>query len=936
MLEVNGEEGNFTAKLRQNPRYIDPEKCIACGLCTQKCPSKVTDTFNAGFGKRRAAHILYDQTVPLKYAIDAPNCIYLQKGKCGNCAKVCPADAINFADKPKDMEVRVGAVVLAPGFAPFDPTAYESYAFARIPDVVTSVGYERLMSASGPCRGHVQRPSDNATPHKVAWLQCVGSRAINRCDHGYCSDVCCMYALKQAIITAEHAGTEQGGQTIFYMDMRTHGKQFEQYRQQAEDRGVRLVRARPHSFLPGPDGRGVDVQYADEAGTIHNEHYDLAVLSVGMEVPPEATELARRMNIDIDTFGFATTAPFAPVVASRKGFYVCGAFEGPKDIPRSVMEAGAAAGAAAVPLAAARGTEIAAPSRPRFTDVRGDAPRIGVFVCACGINISSVVDVLGVAEMARQLPGVVHVENNMFSCSQDTQAQIAAAIQEHKLNRVVVAACTPRTHEPLFRETLERAGLNPYLFAMANIRNHASWVHAADPAAATAKSMDLVRMAVAGLHHKAPLQDVTVSITPAALIVGGGVAGMTAALDIARQGFDVHLVEREAALGGNARWLRVVRGDAPVAPFVDDLIHRVCAEPRITVHLSTEVADVSGFVGNFTSTLRGPKGETALPHGVVVLASGATPLVPDAYGFGTHPRILTHKVIDEGLRDGTIKPSALSTAVFIQCVGSREAARPWCSRVCCTHTVESALHIKRTNPAARVVVLYRDMRTYGQRELLYQAAREAGVIFSRFDPALAPQVEASGKTLRVTFKDHVLQRDLTVEADLVGLAAAVVPSPGADALSMLFKVPLTEEGWFAEAHAKLRPVDTAADGVFIAGLAHFPKPVEETIAQSRAAAVRAVALLARGTLTLPGTVAVINRRKCVGCGVCWTVCPYGAISPDGDSIAVVNAALCKGCGLCVAACRSGAPDLGGFTGADVMAQVTAMLTSASVLDEVHP
>lgn len=923
--KVEGDEGNFTVHLRQAPRYIDPEKCIACGECSRKCPKKISNSFNAGLDTRKSVHILYDQTVPLKYAIDEESCIYLQKGKCGACAKVCPADAVNFNDKPREFSVNVGSVVLAPGIKTFDPSAFDSYAYSRIPDVITSLEYERLLSASGPCQGHVLRPSDSTEPKRIAWLQCVGSRGNNKCDNDYCSNVCCMYALKQALVTADHAHGEGHDQAIFFMDVRAHNKSFEQYYNQAMHKGVRILRARPHSFLPSDGNKGVRVDYVGEAGDLHSEVFDMVVLSVGLEAPAEAKHLAETFAIDLDRWNFAETDPFDPVRTSRKGVYVCGGFQEPKDIPRSVMEASAAASAATASLATARGTRTVERQVPEAINVFGETPRIGVFVCACGINISSVIDVHAVADYARALPGVVHVENNMFSCSQDTQVAIAEVIRKHRLNRVVVAACTPRTHEPLFRETLEAAGLNKYLFAMANIRNHGSWVHANDPAGATRKAKDQVRMAVASARHLAPLKEVTLGVTPTALVVGGGVSGMTAALGIAEQGFEVHLVEKEAELGGNARKLRVAQGRFEIAPYLAELEAKVRAHKLISLHTQTAIADVDGFVGNFVTRLKENGAEQEIRHGAVVLATGGIGLKPEGrYGYGMHPMIMTHQQIDAGFMDGSIKPENMQSVVFIQCVGSREPERPYCSRVCCTHTVESALHIKRTNPNTRVTVLYRDMRTYGQRELLYKEAREAGVIFSRFGLEARPKVSVIDGVINVTFKDHVLQEDLTVEADMLGLASAIV-APDVNNLAQMLKATLSDEGWYVEAHSKLRPVDFVTDGVFMAGLGHYPKPLEESVTQARAAVSRVSTVLSRTEMTLAGTVATINKAKCVGCAVCWNVCPYNAISPDDNGFAEVNEALCKGCGLCAAACRSGAPDLRGFTSSDIMAQVSAML-----------
>ena len=564
------------------------------------------------------------------------------------------------------------------------------------------------------------------------------------------------------------------------------------------------------------------------------------------------------------------------------------------------------------------------PEIPQALDVRGDTPKIGVFVCSCGINIAGVVDVAAVVEYAKTLPFVEFVENNLFSCSQDTQDKMAQTIKDKGLNRVVVAACTPRTHEPLFQETLQDAGLNKYLFDMANIRNQNSWVHSAEPEAATEKAKDLVRMAVAKVALLQPLNEVKLSVNPAALVIGGGIAGMNAALELGRQGFTTHLVERDTQLGGNARMIRVTAQGEEVQPYIQELARKVTEHPLVTTHLGCSIKDVEGFVGNFKTTLAGDAGETVVEHGGAVIAIGAQEYQPTEYLFGQDPRVMTHLQIDAAMMSGELDPKKIGSAVFIQCVGSREPERPYCSKVCCTHSVESALALKEHNPDCQVVILYRDMRTFAERELLYKEARSKGVLFVRYDVDHKPVVAQDGQTLTVTARDHILGRDLIIEADLVGLASAIVSHKAHD-LAQMFKVPIDEDGWFLEAHQKLRPVDFATDGVFMAGLAHYPKPIEEAVAQALAAVARAVTVLSRPEMSLSGTVAFIEQKKCVGCGVCWTVCPYQAIAADDKGLAVVNEALCKGCGTCVASCRSGAPNLRGFSTQDVMAQIEAVL-----------
>jgi len=922
VVDVAGAEGDFTVKVVSHPRYVDVSKCIACGACTPKCPKKVDSEYNAGLDKRKAIYVQYAQAVPLKYGIDAANCIRLTKGKCGNCEKQCPTGAVNYDDVETTREVKVGSVILSSGFKPFDPSVYVQYQYSQFTNVVTALEFERILAASGPWMGHLVRPSDEKEPKKIAWIQCVGSRDVHTCDHAYCSSVCCMYAIKEAVIAKEHSHHGMDA-AIFYMDMRTFGKDFERYLENAKGAGVRFIRSRIHSIGELPD-KSLTIEYATEDGQAREEVFDMVVLSHGLEVSESTVELARRMGVELKASRFMQTGSFTPVATSRPGIYACGALAGPKDIPISVVEASAAACAAAGNLSAARGSLAKVKETPAATDVRGETPRVGVFVCSCGINIASVVDVKSVVEYASTLPFVEFVENNLFSCSQDTQDKMAQTIKEKGLNRVVVAACTPRTHEPLFQETLVNAGLNKYLFDMANIRNQDSWVHAAEPEAATEKAKDLVRMAVAKAALLNPLQEVQLTVNPAALVIGGGIAGMNAALELAKQGFACHLVERDNALGGNARLIRVTAQGEDVQAYLKELSAKVMADPLITTHLDASIKTVDGFVGNFKTTLAGPAGEEVIEHGAAIIATGAGEYKPTEYLYGQHPAVKTHLELDAAIMAGELDAKAVNSAVFVQCVGSREPERPYCSKVCCTHSVESALWLKERNPDCQVVILYRDMRTFGERELLYKEARSKGVLFVRYDLANKPRMEAAGETINVTVRDHVLGRDLVIEADLVGLATAIVSHKATD-LAQMFKVPQDEDGWFLEAHQKLRPVDFATDGVFMAGLAHYPKPIEEAVAQAQAAVARAVTVLSSPEMSLPGTVAWIEQKKCVGCGVCWTVCPYQAISQDDKGLAVVNEALCKGCGTCVASCRSGAPNLRGFTTQDVMAQIEAML-----------
>ena len=881
-----------------------------------------------GLAKRKSVYVEYAQAVPLKYAIDPDSCIYLKKGKCGACKKFCEADAIDFDQKEEKQTLQVGSVILAPGFKPFDPSRFDNYQYANLPNVVTSMEFERILSASGPTLGHVTRRSkDKAEPKKIAWFQCVGSRDLNKCDNFYCSSVCCMYAIKEAVIAKEHIGDDLDC-SVFYMDMRTHGKEFERFYENAKTKhGINFIRSRVHTVNPVPDTDDLEIRYVTESGELVSEIYNMIVLSVGLETSPEIVGLAQNLGVDLTEGNFCKTSSFNPVLTSKEGIYVCGAFQGPKDIPQAVIDASAAAAAAGEKLAAARNTLIQVPEKLAEKNIVGERPRIGVFVCKCGINIAGVVDVPGVAEYAASLPYVDFATDNLYSCSQDTQEVISQIIKEKNLNRVVVAACTPKTHEPLFQETLTNAGLNKYLFEMCNIRNQNSWVHKNNPDLATEKAKDLVRMAVSKVALMEPLEEAELEVNQAALIVGGGIAGMAAAQSLSAQGYETHIVEQNSQLGGQALNLfKTAKGEA-IQEELFALTREIDSDNRIHVHLNTKLAEVDGFVGNFKTKLSSIKGDQVLEHGVAILATGASALEPQEYHYGKDSRILTSLELDRKLIDGDPSLKNLDSAVFIQCVGSREPDRLYCSRVCCTHSIDNALELKKLNPEMSVYILYRDIRTYGEREILYKKAREAGVIFIRYTLEKKPEVLIDGDSIIVKITDHVLGRPIEINADMLSLASAVIPNKD-ETLAQFFKVPLNDDGFFVEKHAKLGPSEFATDGVFLCGLAHYPKPIDESIAQGKAAASRAITLLSRQTIFTSGTVAATAPANCSSCGVCISICPYSAPSfmEDGPFVgkAQINSVLCKGCGLCVASCRSGAIRLKGFDNDQIFSQIFSM------------
>ena len=919
---MSGEAGSFQVELVQRPRYIDESKCIACGECAEKCPKKVVDPYNAGLVKRKAAYVEYAQAVPLKYAIDHDNCIYFKNGKCGACKKFCPTEAVDFEQKETVETLDVGSIILAPGFKPFDPSRFDNYRYSDFPNVITSIEFERILAATGPTEGHLVKMSNQEEePKKIAWFQCVGSRDLNKCDNAYCSSVCCMYALKEAMIAKEHAGDELDC-AIFNMDIRSFGKDFEKYYNTAKDKyGVRFLKSRVHtvSQIQGTDD--LEVSYVTDEGEMVTETFNQIVLSVGMEIAPEVVDLAQRLGIELTDGRFCKTTSSAPVTSSVDGIFVCGSFQGPKDIPESIMEASSAANCAAMQLAEARGTLTQEKSFPGEIDIEGQEARVGVFVCNCGVNIGGIADVPAIAEYAKGLPNVVYVQENLFTCSQDTQDQMAEVIKEKNLNRVVVAACTPRTHEPLFQETLRNSGLNPYLFEMANIRNQCTWVHSTEKDKATEKSKDLVRMAAARASLLDSISDIAVDVNKAALVIGGGVAGMSAAISLAEQGFPATIVEKNENLGGVAKNVSTTWKGQDVQELLTEVIQKVEQNPDIHVLTNAEVTDASGFVGNFETTVSVEGKATAIQHGATIIATGGQASEPDEYLYGRHPGVTKWHELDQNSQ----KLQDAESVVFIQCVGSRDDQRPYCSRICCTGSIMQAIGIKEKSPGTHVFILYRDIRTYGEREALYKKARQLGVIFIRYSLENKPVVTEAGDALEVTVFDPILQRKVMIRADLVNLASAIVPNENSQ-LAEMYKLPVNAENFFMEAHAKLRPVDFASDGIFMCGLAHYPKSTEESIAQAMAAASRAATVLSRDSIKVSPLVSQVDQEKCIGCGLCTEVCAFSAIvleEEDGKRKAKNIPASCKGCGLCASSCPQHAIDMLHFRRQQILAAVCA-------------
>lgn len=893
------------------------------------------DQYNQDISTNKAVHIYFAQAIPLITYIDE-SCLYLKEKKCRICESMCKNEAIDLHQISRKMELKVAAVILSPGYDVFDPKVRDEYGYGRLQNVVTGMDYERLLCATGPYEGRILRASDKRHPHNIAWIQCVGSRRDSEGDNDYCSAVCCTYAQKQVILTKDH--NSGAACTIFHNDVRSYGKGFEAYYQRVQEfPDVRFVRSYASIAGEDPETRNVIIRYATESQGVKEESFDMVVLSVGLNPPADHKALAKTFGIEINRHGFCQIDSANPMVTTRPGIFVSGAFQGPMDIPESVFTASAAGSQCGELLNYRRGKLTTDRIYPPERDCAADEPRIGVFVCHCGSNISRVVDVPDTVASIRSLPHVVHVQDQLFSCATNSMKAIVDTVKEKALNRVVIAACSPRTLEPLFRDTLREAGINKYYLDMANIREHCSWCHVREKEAATAKARDIIRMSVARSIDLEALQEFDLPVNKAALVVGGGLAGMTCALSIAEQGHDVHLLERESELGGTAKRLHSTLDGRDVQADLTKLIRRVYSHPAIHVYTDAVITEATGYVGNFVTRLTSEKGVTAIEHGAVVIAIGAEEYRPVEYLYGEDERVLTNLELGERIAREDDTVSRARSVMMIQCVGCRNEDRGYCSRVCCSHSIKNALKLKEINPDMDVAVAFRDMRTYGFNETYYREASRKGVRFIRWTPADPPGVERAragdGRpVLQVALTDSVLGKRLAFDADLLVLAAAVIPPESAQEIASLFKVPLGPDGFFQEGHVKLRPVEFAASGVFLCGLAHYPKLIPEAVNQAYGAAGRVLALLSNDIVTVSGAVCEVHERTCTGCGACAAVCSYGAIefrkAKQGQK-AVVNPVICKGDGLCNAVCPTGAIVLKHFTDRQILSQIDALIPEST-------
>lgn len=917
VVGLEGEPGDFRASILHKARYVDVELCNGCGECCTVCPVEVAAEFGGGLETRRAIYRPYAQAFPGSFVIDKSICT-----ECGDCLKVCRPGAIDLQMADARSTLRVGAVILAPGFEPFDASLKTEFGYGVHENVLTSIQFERMLSLTGPAGGIPARPSDGQPPQRIAFIQCVGSRDIS-CDRGYCSSICCMYASKQAMLAKERL--PEAELSIFHMDVRTFGKGFERYYERAKrEYSVNYHRSMVSRVRELADTKSLTLSCVDEEGRQQEEEFDLVVLSVGFGPPSDVESLAASMGVPLNRYGFSKTAPFSPNKSLRAGVFVAGGFREPQDIPQTVVDASSAAAGAAEVLAMG-GREFVPKEYPEERDVGDEDPRVGVFLCRCDGSIAEAIDIPAVMEYAAQLKDVAHVQELAAACKSEGLGELKSAIAEKSLNRIVVAGCTHRLYEQLLEDTVREVGLNPCLLERADLREGCAWVHRDQPEEALRKAQRLVAMAAAKARLLEPSQRAEAEVSPGALVIGGGVAGMEASLSLARQGISVDLVEREDELGGNLRHLHYLLSGGDPHKYLRELIADVEANDLITIHRGAELREVSGLPGQYKILIAAGGATRQLEHGVIVVATGAKEVKPTEYLHGEHPQVLTQRELEERIATDEQAVGGMQNVVMIQCVGSREPHRPYCSRICCSTAIKNALRIKELNPQANVFVLFRDIRTYGFLEDYYRQAREAGVMFVRYEPEAKPRVEAGDEGLTVLVTDPILGVDLSLDADLVVLSVGVAPQ-GHEPLAQILDVPLDEDGFFQEANTKVRPMDFEAQGMYLCGLCHAPKMLDETIAQAKGAAMRAAVMLDKQRLRGQPAVAFVNPRLCIACGRCIETCPYGALTADEETgITQVIPLLCEGCGVCAVACPSGAIQQRVFEKTQVMAMLDSAL-----------
>ncbi len=895
---VEGTAGDFKISILRKPRFVDPKRCTLCEACIKVCPVEVEREFGGGLEKRKAIYLPYPQSIPHSLVIDPKTCT-----RCGACVKVCSPGAIDLDMREEEETIGAGAIILGFGFEPFLAQKKGEYGFGRYENVLTSIQFERLLSTSSPTQGYPIRLTDGKKMEKIAFIQCVGSRDPS-CGQDHCSTICCMYATKQAMIAKERSPHLKV--TFFYMDIRPMGKDYERYYERAKtEYGIEYIRSAISSIKELQQTKNLLLTYVKEDGTFDEREFDSVILSVGFTPPQSVKDIAGRMGLQLNPQGFCETDEFQPAKTSVDGIFVGGAFRGPRDIPETVVE-GSSAAAVAASFLTPDSLPLTTREYPSEGALSNEIPKIGVFICHCGGELKESLSIPDLIEGAKQLAEVAHVEEMGLACLPEDLNQIRMRIGEQGINRIVIAGCSHREIRKAMEEMAKAMGFNPYLFEYANIREQCAFVHREFPKLATEKAMTLIRMAVERARKIQPIRKGRQKVERRGLVVGGGAAGLTASLRLAEQGYEVHLVEREKEFGGNLRdSFYTLKGSNPQA-LLEDLIKKVEGNPSIHSYLQSEVIGFEKRNGHYRTKIKHPEGEAVIEHGALILATGGREVTPKEYLYGEDPRVITQKQLDKAIHVDEKELKEIASVVMIQCVGSRDEEHPYCSRVCCAHAIKNALQLKEKNPNVNIYVLYRDVRTYGFYEPYYYEARGKGVVFIRYDIEKKPKVTLGKGILSVKVFDPAMGREVSLPADRIILSAGIEPNDNRD-LAKFFDVELNPEGFFMEANPKSAPLDFVDRGKFFCGLCHSPNFIEDAISQGNAAAARAGALLAKGAVEEKTYLAYVIKRLCCGCGLCVTVCPYGARVLNEEEVkAEVVDALCQGCGNCVVACRNAA------------------------------
>lgn len=940
--KVTGTAGNFTIDMQQKPQFVDPSKCITCGKCEEICPIEAPNEFNENLATRKAIFKPYPLPNPDTYTLDSESC-----NRCGECVSICPTDAINLNAKEQNFQVNAGSVILAPGLQVFDPKPNKAYSYGTNPNIITSLDFERIYSGLGPYSGEriLTRPSDQEIPKTLAFIQCVGSRNT-QFGHEYCSYACCMYSLKEAIIAKEQ--NPDIDVSIFYMDMRAFGKSYHEYYLKAKDLGINFIRCRVPAVQSISGTDNLELTLVTESGEISKQEFELVVLAVGLEAPRSAPKLGEIFGIKLDDDGFSIANEFAPVSTSKPGIYVCGAFTGPKDIPESVTDASAAAAAAEKHLSKPDEAAQETSEQEKEAIITSGEPSIGIILCSCGDDIESKLDLNELEEYAKTLTSVEIVDKIDYLCIKPEEIKNIIEKSDKKINKVIIGACVPYHFELRFKEAAFEAGINPANLELINLRERLAWVcldesETLTTPTAMAKGQLLIAYKKLLAQEKFSEETNQTPVIRRALVVGGGLAGLTSAITLANNDIEVDLVEKTKSLGGNLKNIYSTLVHEDVQKFLKSTIKNVEENNNISIHLNSEVQDISGHVGVFKATIAKPNvkdGTRSSEYGAIILATGATEYVPNEYLYGKNPRVWTQLELESALAGNELEnknkskifkaKSEIKSIAMIQCVGSRNSEHPYCSRVCCAKAIKNALTLKNDNPGVKVYIIYQDIMTYGLQEKYFLAAREAGIEFLRYepeDPPVATNVKGTDK-LTIKLKDILLNQELTLKPELLVLSTGIVPNTkDLDAFDRI-GIEYSPNYFLQEANVKFRPVDMLADGIFIAGLVHSPRQMSESIIQAQAAAGRALTILNKSALPIRREVSVVNTRKCSGCEACVTVCPYHARIMDADEkVAVVIEPLCQSCGACAMVCPNGAAIMRGFRRGQLYGMIDAAVFS---------